>query len=144
MTLLNLNRGQRSRLHTAMLAALDVPVGDAMTITDKQNQAYCETACWAEHPGDVINLAEAIDYHIVEKLFGVDEQFVTVDAEALRAELGVETVKLAMRLCGLHLKARVSGPDPAWTDAPANEPTLNEPTLQVTLPANLLETWNSE
>jgi len=131
---LELTRAERSNLHISMCNALGVPLTRASSITEHRKQAFCETVCWAECPADVYNLAEAIDAYVAQKLYGADVNFVTVDAEDLRAELSAETVNLAMKIAGIV--PRVSGRKTVWTDAPDYEPTKS-----VHLPSDLLQSW---
>ena len=129
-----MTRAERSNLHVAMCAALNVPLTRATTIEEQRKQAFCEMICWAGSPGDIYILAEAIDYYVVQALHGAEVSYVSIDATELRAELGAESVNLALKIAGIV--ARVSGRKTLWTNAPDSEPTLS-----VILPTDLLEKW---
>lgn len=119
------NRETKARIHLAMLDVLS---------DDDTHRAYAETCAYAEYPGEVFELARAVEAHVFAKLHGSDFQYVEVTANDLREIHGVETVNWALRLCGVC--SRISGNIARWTDAPDREPTL-----AVTLPASLLEDW---
>jgi len=127
-------KAQRSALHVAMLTALGVTHGAPQTASDGRIQAFCEVVCWSEHPGEILESARAIDGFVAAAIFHSDREFVEVDADDLRGELGAETVNLALRLCGICPRSGYSAA--IWTDAPTCEPTL-----KVQLPANLLDEW---
>jgi len=132
---LELTRAERSNLQVAMCQALNIPLTRASSITDQRKQAYCEAVCWSEYPGEVFELARAIEAHVAQELFGADVNFVTIDAAILRAELGAETVNLALKVAGIVPRQR--GRTAYWTDAPDNGLT----TMTVTLPSDLLQSW---
>lgn len=126
---IDLSRAERARLHIAMLEALPA---------DDTHHAYAETVAYAEFPGEVFELARAIDAYIAAALYRADVQYVDVDADDLRAALDAETVNWALRLCGVQ--ACVSRQTVRWTDAPLDGRTR---TLPVKLPATLLDDWNN-
>lgn len=106
----DLNRAQRSTLHSAMLTALNLPATDAQNGADARLQAWCETICWVEYPEDVLNLAHAISIPLL------DYDYVEVDADSLREIEGEMEVNLALRLNGVC--ARPSGRGVLWTNCP--------------------------
>ncbi len=126
---IELNRETKARIHLAMLEAL--PNNDAA-------QAYAETVAYAEFPGEVFELARAVDAFTAKELYRADVQYVDVDAYDLRAALDAETVNLALRLCGIRARS-AHGRQVRWTDAPDREPTM-----PIKLPATLLDDWNSQ
>ncbi|MDA7425421.1 hypothetical protein [Thalassococcus lentus] len=126
-----MNRATRARIHLAVLEAM--PDGQ-----DDMAAAFAETCAYAENPGEVFELARAIDAHIFAKVHYADVQYADVDADDLRALHGVEDVNWALRLCGIRARS-AQGRKVRWTDAPDREPTM-----PVKLPATLLEQWNSE
>ena len=124
-----MNRATRARIHVGLL--------DAMPDNDSY-QAYAEACAYAEFPGEVFELARAVDAFTAKELYRADVQYADVDATELRAAVDAETVNLALRLCGIRARS-AHGRKVRWTDAPDHEPTM-----PVTLPVDLLETWNSE
>ncbi|MHC0053178.1 hypothetical protein [Actibacterium sp. D379-3] len=133
------NRETKARIHLAMLESLlpDIRPTGGMP-DDDTSHAFAETVAYAEYPGEVFELARAVDAFTAKELYRADVQYVTVDASDLRAALDVETVNLALRLCGIRARS-AHGRQVRWTDAPDREPTM-----PVTLPATLLEDWNAD
>lgn len=106
----DLNRAQRSALHSNMLTALSLTT-DAKNDVDARLQAWCETIAWAEYPEDVLNITHAIANFLAK------HDYVEVDARNLREIEGAESVNLALRLNGIH--ARPSGRvGTVWTNCP--------------------------
>ena len=127
---LELDRETRARVHLAMVGALPNRHGDI-------GAAYAETCAYAEYPGEVFELARALDAFLSSEAYGGEANFVTVDAIDLRSALGSDNVNWALRLCGV--KARINGQSVIWTDALSHEPTTH-----IILPPDLLERWYSE
>lgn len=125
-----LNRATRARIHLAVLEAMP-------DHQDDMAAAFAEACAYAEHPGEVFELARAIDAHVYAKLHHAGIQYAEVDADDLRSFYGVKNVNWALRLCGI--RARSAGERKSrWTDAPEGEPAL-----PVKLPETLLEEWES-
>lgn len=124
-----MDRATRARIHLAILDALPAEQVD-------MEAAFAETCAYAEYPGEVFELARAIDAHVYAKLHHAGIQYAAVDADDLRTFHGVENVNWALRLCGIRARS-ANGGKVGWTDAPDCEPTL-----PVELPATLLEGWN--
>lgn len=128
-------RADRAKLHVSMLAALP---------QTPESEAFAEAVCWADS-GEIADLAtvfglsDAIDYHVTQAVYHSDCQYAEVNADELRAVHGSPTLNLALKLSGIH--ARQRGRQMIWTDAPMDGRTRAVP---VTLPADLLETWNAE
>lgn len=123
-----LNRATRARIHLAVLQAMPDDQDDMAA-------AYAETCAYAENPGEVFELARAIDAYVFAKLHHAGFKFAVVDANDLRSIYGVENVNWSLRLCGI--RARSAGrAKTRWTDAPNDEATL-----PVTLPKTLFESW---
>ncbi len=96
-------------------------------------EAYAEVVSYAEFPGEILELARAVDCYLAAKAGG---EPVRVDASALRRSFGAEA-NWALRLCGVRPVNK--GRDRIWTDA------LNgEEAVPVTLPPDLLEAWWSD
>ncbi len=126
-----MNRATRARIH---LAVLDSMPGDQKDM----EAAFAETCAYAEYPGEVFELARAIDAFVFAKLHYANVDHAEVEADDLRALNGVENVNWALRLCGIRARS-ADGRKARWTDAPDREPTL-----PVKLPATLLENWNAD
>lgn len=141
---LNLNRAQRSKLHVAMLEALNALTTEPISAEDAAKQAFCEAVCWAD-TGDIANLdplftlANAIDHHVYQAVYNSDCQYADVNAEALRKVHGIPTVNLALKLAGYFPRQR--GRKMVWTDA-ENEGCKE--TVPVVLAADILEKWSEE
>ncbi|RYG89781.1 hypothetical protein EU803_16655 [Loktanella sp. IMCC34160] len=133
---INLNRAKRSKLHTAMRDAIGVGA-DPTDTEEVMLSGFIEAFCWADYPGEAFELARALDAHIYSDLHRSDFCFVTVDACELRDALGAKSVNMALRMCGMRPRQR--GSRIIWSDAPGNEPTMT-----VTLPADLLDRWNED
>ena len=132
MILEGLSRGERSKLHVAMLGALDVPAKRSINIKEMQRQALCEAICWSDHPGDVFLLAEQIDAFIYAALFEANAVHAEIDAEALRNVVGAQTMNLALKMAGVIPVQRDRCI--VWTTA-----TGDEHTMAISLPIDLLE-----
>lgn len=127
---LSLNRATRARIHLAVLEAMPDDQDDMAA-------AFAETCAYAEYPGEVFELARAIDMHVYAKLHHAGVQYAAVEADDLRSLHGVENVNWALRLCGIRARS-ASGRKTRWTDAPDHEPTL-----LIKLPETLFEGWNA-
>ncbi|NQZ72847.1 MAG: hypothetical protein HRT60_07220 [Dinoroseobacter sp.] len=133
---INLNRALRAKLQTVMMDALGVGT-EPTDAEELMLSGFIETFCWADYPGETFELARALDAHIYSALHRSDFRFVTVDACELRDALGANSVNMALRMCGMRPRQR--GSRIVWSDAPGNEPTMT-----VTLPADLLDRWNED
>ncbi len=127
---LTISRAGKSRLHLAILEALRGEDSDDVI------RAYAENIAFSEYPEDAMILSRAIDNYTANAIFGTRFHFVCVDTHELENEVGTETCRLALSLCGFRPKNRVRNGS-LWTDAPSNERTL-----LITLPATLLNNWN--
>jgi hypothetical protein len=135
MILEDLSRGERSKLHVAMIDALDVPAKRSINIREVQRQALCEAICWADHPGDVFLLADQIDAFLYAALLDANAEHADIDAEELRQIVGSQTVNLALKLAGIVPVER--GRCVVWTTA-----TSDEHSISISLPVDLLEHEN--
>lgn len=124
-----LNRATRARIHLAVLEAMPDDQDDMAA-------AFAETCAYAEYPGEVFEMARAIDAHVHAKLHNASTQYAVVDADDLRSLYGVENVNWALRLCGIRARS-AGGRKARWTDAPDHEPTL-----LIKLPETLMEGWS--
>ena len=124
-----LNRATRARIHLAVLKAMPDDQDDMAA-------AFAETCAYAEYPGDVFELARAIDAHVYAKLHHAGFQYADVEADDLRSRHGVENVNWALRLCGIRARS-AGGRNNRWTDAPDREPSL-----RIKLPDALMEGWS--
>lgn len=128
-------RAERARLHIAMLEALP---------QTPEAQAFAEAIAWADTDeiadlGTLFSLSDAIDYHVTQAVHRSDCRCAEVQADELRKVHGSATVNLALKLNGIRPRQR--GRQMIWTDAPNDGRSSAVP---VTLPADLLEIWNSE
>lgn len=131
---LELSRAARSRLHLAILDALDAEENDSDMV-----HAYAEALAWSEYAEDVIVLSRAIDAYTANAVFGTDYHYVSVDPSDLEETVGQETAHLAMRLAGIRRCSK--GREAIWTDGPMDGRTRM---LPVKLPVDLLEKWNNQ
>ena len=140
---LELSRAERSRLHLAALRAL----GD----DDGARAAYAEAVAWHGSGGiadlaTLYDLSEAIDHFVYQAVYRSNCEHAQVNADELRAVLGVPTVNLAMKMAGIHPRERVTfagdgqaGRKMIWTTASGAEPTI-----AVRLPGDLLDKWQAK
>ncbi len=112
-----------------ILDVMGVP--DHPTTPDEHAAHAFAQAVVSEFPGDVFELARAIDAHLAGDLHGTDFQFANVNPKPLIEREGEALVCLALRFCGVRLNGG------EWTDSPRGD----EPTLQLTLPADLYTNW---
>lgn len=141
---INLNRAQRSKLHVAMLAALDVPNDEPDTAANAAKQAFTEAVCWADTGGiedlaTLFALADAINFEVVKAVHNSESQYTEVNADALREVHGAPTVNLSLKLVGHFPRQR--GRKMIWSDAPNADHTL---ATVVHLESNILETWGRD
>lgn len=127
-------RADRSKLHICLLQGLP---------QNLQAEAFAEAIAWADTDniadlGTLFSLSDAIDFHVTQAVHHSDSQYAEVDADELRKVHGAATVNLALKLAGYSPRQR--GRRMIWTDAPLDAHARN---VTVTLPIDLLETWNA-
>jgi len=123
---LHLNRATRARLFLSTLQVFDAP-DQPITIQDHMAHGYAE-AVTSDYVEDAFILSRQIDAHVSGELHASDYSYCTLDVSQMNEAPG--TISAALKMAGFR---PVEGPRSGhWTDAPGNEPTL-----KITLPANL-------
>jgi len=141
---LELNRAQRSKLHIAILEALDAPTNETDAADAVKKQAFAEAVAWADSGeiadlGTLFNLADAITFQVDQHVYRSDCQYAEVIADDIREVHGTPTVNLALKLAGYFPRQRDC--KMVWTD-PANKGCTEM--IRVVLAVDFLDAWNRE
>lgn len=107
-----LNRAERSALHVAMLAALELPHSHSEDPDTYQRQVWCEVIALAD-PETVFALADKIQAQLPSGYVEIDPQ----SLRDLRSREGELEANLALRLCGFRCRER-GCTQTVWTNAP--------------------------
>lgn len=108
---LYVNRAERSALHAAMLAALNLPLEYSEEDAVYRRQAWVEAVAWCGPA--VFALAEKMETVLPEDYTEIPSH----SLDSLRAREGAMEVAIALRLCGYRCRPH-GNIQSIWTNAP--------------------------